>query len=59
MDVIFTLQKQAYSNIQKILPQKKKEIFDKNSDIFLISPQNIDYWYSLEPASASTHNICF
>ena len=46
-----TLRKHAYSNILKILPQKKKnENFQiKNSDIFPISAQNIDCGYSLEP----------
>ena len=43
-------EKQAYSNIQKILPQKKKWKFsDKNSDIFHNPAQNIDCGYSLEP----------
>ena len=49
------LRKHAYSNILKILPQKKKkkkeENFQlKNSDIFHISVQNIDCGYSLEPS---------
>ena len=50
-----TLRKQAYSNMLKNLPQKKKkkkknENFQiKNSDIFHISAQNIDCGYSLEP----------
>ena len=43
------LRKHAYSNILKILPQKKWNISDKNSDIFHISVQNIDCRYSLEP----------
>ena len=44
-----TLRKHAYSNILKIL-QPKNEIFQiKNSDIFLVSAQNIDCGYSLEP----------
>ena len=33
----------------KILPPKKWKFSDKNSDIFHISAQNIDKWYSLEP----------
>ena len=33
----------------KILPPKNKKKSDKNSDIFLISAQNIDFGYSLEP----------
>ena len=44
-----TLQKNAYSNILKILPPKTKKSSDKNSDIFHISAQNIDCGYSLEP----------
>ena len=40
-----SLRKQAYSNILKNLPPKKiKKIADKNSDIFHISAQNIDFW---------------
>ena len=40
----------AYSNILKILPPDKTKIFrQKNSDIFLISAQNIDWGYSVEP----------
>ena len=48
---ILPLRKQAYSNILKILPPKKKKwkFSDKNSDILHISAQNIDGWYSLEP----------
>ena len=47
--IIQSLRKHAYSNIEKIsLP--KTEIFQiKISDIFHISAQNIDCWYSLEP----------
>ena len=37
-----TLRKHTYSNIKKISPKK-------NSDIFHISAQNIDFGYSLEP----------
>ena len=48
--VLWPLRKHAYSTILKILPQKKKEIFQiKNSDMFHISAQNIDCEYSLEP----------
>ena len=43
------LQKHAYSNILKISPPKTWKFSDKNSDIFLISVQNIDGGYSLEP----------
>ena len=45
-----SLRKHDYSNILKILPPKKNENFQKkNSDIFHMSAQNIDCWYSLEP----------
>ena len=48
--LLISLRKQAYSNILKILPPKKKWKFsDKNSDIFFISAQNKDCGYSLEP----------
>ena len=41
-----SLQKHAYSNILKVLPQKKEENFQiRNSDIFHISAQNIDCRY--------------
>ena len=43
------LQKHAYSNILKISPPKTVKFSDKNSDIFHVSAQNIDYGYSLEP----------
>ena len=43
-----TLRKHAYSNILKILQLKKKKKSDKNSDIFHISAQNIDFGYPLE-----------
>ena len=41
--------KHTYSNIQKISPPKTEKYSDKNSDIFYISAQNIDFGYSLEP----------
>ena len=44
-----SLRKHAYSNILKILQPKKEYFQRKNSDIFHISPQNIDCGYSLEP----------
>ena len=47
-DIVFSLQKQAYSNILKILPPKNENFRIKNSDIFHISAQNIDCGYSLE-----------
>ena len=50
-NIIFasSLQKQAYSNTMKISPPKTEKFQIKNSDIFLISAQNIDCGYSLEP----------
>ena len=63
MPSIPTLRKHAYSNILKILQPKKTEIFDKNSDIFHISAQNIDCGYSLDPprrgGSNEYHNLFF
>ena len=48
---IISLRKHAYSNILKNLQPKKKENFQiKNSDIFDILAQNIDFGYSLEPS---------
>ena len=46
-----SLQKHAYSNILKILPQKKNWNFSdkKFFDIFHISAQNVNCEYSLEP----------
>ena len=44
-----TLRKHAYSSILKISPPKTESFQIKNSDIFHISAQNIDYGYSLEP----------
>ena len=44
-----SLRKHAYSNILKIYHQKNWKFSDKNSDIFYISAQNIDWGYSLEP----------
>ena len=44
-----TLRKHAYLNILKILPPKNENFQIKNSNIFHISAQNIDYEYSLEP----------
>ena len=45
----FTLQKQVYSNILKILPPKSENIQIKIFVIFLISAQNRDCGYSLAP----------
>ena len=44
-----SLRKHAYSNILTILPPKNENFQMKNSDIFLISAQNIDCGCSLEP----------
>ena len=44
-----TLRKHAYSNILKITLPKTESFQIKKSDIFHISAQNIDCWYSLEP----------
>ena len=44
-----SLRKHAYSNILKILPPKNENFQIKKSDIFLITAQNIDCEYSLEP----------
>ena len=44
-----SLRKHAYSSILKISPPKTESFQIKNSDIFHISAQNIDYGYSLEP----------
>ena len=45
----WTLRKHAYSNILKILLPKNENFQIKNSIVFLISAQNIDCGYSLEP----------
>ena len=46
---LYSLRKQAYSNVLKILQPKNENFPIKYSDIFHISPQNIDCGYSLEP----------
>ena len=62
-DRMVTLRKHAYSNILIILPPKTENFQIKNSDILLISAQNIDCGYSLEPprrgGSNKYHNLCF
>ena len=46
--------------IYRILYHQINENFQiKNSDIFLISAQNIDCGYLLEAVLTSTHNLCF
>ena len=54
--LIFTLRKQAYSNILKILPPKNENFQMKNSDILHISALNIDCGYSLEPPQRGGSN---
>ena len=44
-----SLRKHAYSNILKILPPKNENFQKRKSDIFIISAQNIDCGYPLEP----------
>ena len=48
---------------RKVYLQKLKFFLLKTSDIFQISAQNIDCWYSLEPprrgGSNEYHNLCF
>ena len=51
-----TLRKHAYSNILKILPPKNENFQIKNSDIVLISAQNIYCGYSLEPPKRGGSN---
>ena len=41
-DNLNALRKHAYSNILKISPSKNEKFQIKNSDIFLISAQNVD-----------------
>ena len=45
----YLLRRHAYSNILQILPPKNENFQIKNSDIFHISAQNIDFGCSLEP----------
>ena len=44
-----------FKNIENFTTKKWK-FSDKNSDIFHISAQNIDCWYSLEPARRGGSN---
>ena len=44
-----SLRKHAYSNVSKISPPKTENFQIKNSDVFHISPQNMDCGYSSEP----------
>ena len=54
-----TLRKNAYSNIMKILPPKNENLQIENSDIFHVSPQNIDCGYLLEPPRVKIIQACF
>ena len=47
--ILKSLRKQAYSNILKILPPKNENFQIKIQIFFLISAQNIDCGYALEP----------
>ena len=51
-----SLRKHAYAYILKILTPKNENFQIKNSDIFHISAQNIDCWYSLEPPQRGGSN---
>ena len=52
-----TLRKHAYSSMSKISPPKTEKFSDKKiSNIFLISAQNIDCGYSLEPPRRGGYN---
>ena len=51
-----SLRKHAYSNILKILQPKKENFQIRTSDIFLISAQNKDCGYSLEPPQRGGSN---
>ena len=53
---MYTLLKQAYSNILKILLQKNENFQIKNSDIFHISAQIINCGYSFEPPRRGSSN---
>ena len=59
----YTIRKQAYSNILKIVLPKNINFQIVNSDIFLIYSQNVDCGYTLELLDvalfASTNNLCF
>ena len=52
LSVIFTLRKQVYLNILKILPPKKWKCSDKNSDIFSIFCSKHKLWVLVRTASA-------
>ena len=49
-------EKQAYSNILKLLPQQNEKFQIKNSDIFHMSAQKINCGYSLEPPGQGGSN---
>ena len=59
LDIYFSissLREHVYSNILKLLSTKTENFQIKNSDIFLISAQNIDCGYSLEPPRRGDSN---
>ena len=58
---LLSLQKHAYSNILRILPQKNENVQIKNSGSFHISVENIDCGYSLEWFwwVCTMYNLCF
>ena len=55
-DHLLSLQKHAYSSILKTFQQKNENFPIKNSDISLISAQNINCGYSLEPPQRGGSN---
>ena len=55
-DETLSLLKHAYSNKIENFTTKNWKFSDKNSDIFHISAQNIDYGYSLEPPNRGGSN---
>ena len=58
LDCPLALRKHAYSNILKILQPEKEKIQIKNSDIFLISVQNIDCRYALSNEYPQSMFLC-
>ena len=45
-----------FNYTENFTTKKNKKISDKNSDVFNISAQNIDCWYSLEPPRRGDSN---
>ena len=56
LDIIPVLRKHAYSNILKILPPTNVNFQIKILDIFHISAQNINCWYTLDPPQQGGSN---